>query len=90
MAGDNLYKSPEIVAVNHFRNAMIGEKQNTFNPNDNVKVVCIERGTKGLVIVNSSKDAFTFSTDTALANGTYKDRVSGNEYTVKTVISKER
>lgn len=83
MAGDNLYKAPEIVAVNRFRNAMIGESQNTFNPDDNVKVVFIERGTKGLVIVNSSKDAFTFSVDTALSDGTYTDRISGKEYTVK-------
>lgn len=83
MAGDNLYKAPEIVAVNRFRNAMIGESQNTFNPDGNIKVVFIERGTKGLVIVNSSKDAFTFSVDTALSDGTYTDRISGKEYIVK-------
>ena len=83
MAGDNLYKAPEIVAVNRFRNAMIGESQNTFNPDGNIKVVFIERGTKGLVIVNSSKDTFTFSVDTALSDGTYTDRISGKEYTVK-------
>ena len=83
MTGDMLYKSPEIAAVNHFRNAMIGEKQNTFNPDNNIKVVFIERGTKGLVIVNSSKDSFEFSVDTSLADGTYKDRISGEEYTVK-------
>lgn len=83
MAGDNLYKAPEIVAVNRFRNAMIGEGQNTFNPDGNIKVVFIERGTKGLVIVNSSRDAFTFSVDTALLDGTYTDRISGKEYTVK-------
>lgn len=83
MAGDNLYKAPEIVAVNRFRNAMIGESQNTFNPDGNIKVAFIERGTKGLVIVNSSKDAFTFSVDTALSDGTYTDRISGKEYIVK-------
>lgn len=82
MAGDNLYKDSSIAAANHFRNAMSGESQNMFNPGENTSVLCIERGTKGLVIVNSSKKDFDLSFDTMLADGKYTDRISGREYTV--------
>lgn len=82
MAGDFLYKDPTVVAVNRFRNAMSGEDDNIFNPADYNRVVFIERGKKGLVIVNAYKDDYNFDVTTNLADGTYADRVTGTEYTV--------
>lgn len=82
MSGDFLYKEPSVVAVNRFRNAMAGEDNNVFNPEDYNRVVFIERGTKGLVIVNAYKDDYSFDINTNLAAGTYTDRISGTEFTV--------
>ena len=84
MAGDNLYKSPEIVAINRFRNAMVGEGEKFFNPNNEKTLLFIERGEKGLVIINSSNTKEqTFSVETALADGKYLDRISGKAFEVK-------
>ena len=33
-AGSDLWKDPEVVAVNHFRNAMVGEASNVSNCGD--------------------------------------------------------
>ena len=75
MGGDNLYKDPTIVAVNRFRNAMIGESEKIYNVNDYTGAAFIERGTRGLVIINAASSDFEFSTETALANGVYINRV---------------
>jgi len=83
MSGDYLYKNSAITAANRFRNAMAGEEQNIFNPSDSTSVIFIERGKKGLAIVNASIKPYEFNVETNLADGEYKDRVSGNTYTVK-------
>ncbi len=81
-AGNVFYKSATVSAVNHFRNAMIGESENLVNPEDCTTVLLIERGTKGLVIVNV-RDAYELQIKTSLADGTYVDRVDNTtEYTV--------
>lgn len=83
MAGDNLYKHPTVTAVNRFRNAMIGESEKLFNPEGNSSVLFIERGTKGLVIVNNSPRDYEINDSVALANGSYVDRVNNTTtYTV--------
>lgn len=76
-AGSDLYKDDTVIAVNHFRNSMIGEAENIKNPGTDTSVVMIERGTKGLVIVNSGDTSYTLDTTTNLANGTYTDRAKG-------------
>ena len=84
MSGDDLYKDPTIVAVNRFRNAMVGESEKIYNVNSYNGAAFIERGTRGLVIVNSASSDFEFSTETALANGTYINRVDNTAiYCVK-------
>lgn len=83
MAGDNLYKNPTVVAVNRFRNAMVGEGEKLYNAEGNNAILFIERGTKGLVIVNYSSKDFDLSQSVALANGSYTNRVDNNTvYTV--------
>ncbi len=76
VAGDMLYKDATVVAVNRFRNAMAGEPENLYNVEDNTEVLYIERGTKGLVIINSGKE-IKINGETALTDGTYVNRVDG-------------
>ncbi len=82
-AGSVIYKSPTVSAVNHFRNAMTGESEKLINPEGCSTVLLIERGTKGLVIVNIRED-YELKIETSLADGTYVNRVDNTtEYTVK-------
>lgn len=84
MVGDNLYKDMVVVAANRFRNAMVGLPENIFNPDNNERVVCLERGTKGLLLINADRAEYTFEIETALEDGTYVNRCdSVTEYTVK-------
>lgn len=83
IAGDEFYKSDIVSAVNHFRNAMVGEDEKLYNPQDKTSVLIVERGSKGLVIINAGSET-QFETDTTLADGTYIDRVDKTtEYIVK-------
>ena len=82
-SGDMFYKDSSVVEVNFFRNAMVGEKENFYNPKGDSSAVEICRGTKGAVIVNTV-DKLKLDMDTDLADGTYVDRVDNKtEYTVK-------
>jgi len=83
-AGSSFYKDKEVVQVNKFRTAMIGEDETLSNPNDDTSVMMVQRGTKGAVIVNvSSKEIKIKDAETTLADGTYKDKVNGKEFKVK-------
>lgn len=83
ISGSVLYKSQEISAINHFRNAMIGEDEKVFNPEDTNQVLMIERGSKGLVIANIG-DEYALNIETSLIDGTYINRMDDKtEYTVK-------
>ena len=83
-AGSDIYKAPEVAAVNKFRTAMEGEAENLRNPGNNSSILMIERGTKGVVIVNASENDFALDSQTNLSDGTYIDSVAGREglYTV--------
>lgn len=81
--GSDAFKDKDVVAVNKFRIAMIGEKDAISNPMDNEELLLIERGTKGAVIVSvSEKDVDLKDVKTTLADGTYKDKVTGSEFKV--------
>ncbi len=82
--GDDAILDPIVVATNRFRNAMAGEKENFFSADDSDNIAVIERGTKGLVLINFAKEDKTVDITTALANGTYTDRVDNTtSYEVK-------
>ena len=82
-SGDMFYKDSSVVEVNFFRNAMVGEKEAFYNPEDDDTAVEICRGKKGAVIINTA-DPLKVNMETDLADGTYVDRVDGKtEYTVK-------
>lgn len=78
-AGSNIYKDPQVVAVNKFRTAMAGESENLVNPAGDNSVLMIERGTKGVVIVNASDAQFNLEEKTNLADGNYLDSVEGRD-----------
>ncbi|MCR5653017.1 MAG: starch-binding protein [Ruminococcus sp.] len=85
-SGDMFYKDSSVVEVNFFRNAMVGEKENFYNPADDSSAVEICRGKKGAVIINTA-DKLKLNMKTDLADGTYIDRVDNKtEYTVKNGI----
>ncbi len=84
VAGSDIYKAPEVVAVNKFRTAMEGEEENLRNPGNNSSILMIERGDKGAVIVNASQADFELDSETNLSEGTYMDSIEGHDslYTV--------
>lgn len=79
--GDDMYKDPQVVAVNKFRNAMVGEAETLRNPDGNNKLLQIDRGTKGCVFVNLGGET-SINSQTTMADGTYTDQVSGSTFTV--------
>lgn len=80
--GNDEFKHPEVVAVNKFRKAMHGQLEKIKVSADGT-IVEINRGNKGAVIVNLSQKPTQLSMKTTLADGTYKDRVYGNTFTVE-------
>ena len=81
LAGNGNYYSIEVVEVNKFRNAMVGESKNIVQVVKN-KVNMIERGNKGVVLVSVSDNENNVKVNTSLADGEYTDRVSGDKFTV--------
>lgn len=78
--GSTHFTSPEVAAVNHFHNAMIGTAEKYIS---STKYYAVLRG-GGAVIASNTED-----TDISVANsnatvpeGTYIDEVSGNTFTV--------
>ena len=86
-AGSDLWKDPEVVAVNHFRNSMIGENSNVSNCGDDLCLM-VERyagssAQDGVVVANANGSVKNLAgTSTKLANGTYTDEVTGSTITV--------
>ena len=79
--GNDQFKDPEVVAVNKFRNAMVGESEYLRNINGSSQILAIERGKKGEVIINLGGQT-SINYETTLADGKYTDQVSGREFTV--------
>ncbi|MDE6006401.1 MAG: alpha-amylase [Muribaculaceae bacterium] len=80
--GNDEFKHPEVVAVNKFRTAMSGQKEDV-QISDSGEVLLVNRGKKGAAMVNLSKSANFIDLPTNLPNGTYKDVVYGKEFKVK-------
>lgn len=80
--GNEEFMHPEVAAVNKFRQAMNGEKED-IQMNDNGAVLLVNRGKKGAALINLSTVAQKVTLPTGLPNGTYKDVVYGKEFKVK-------
>ncbi len=82
IAGDDNYCHPEVVAVNQFRNAMVGLPDKISNPTDSNSLLMIERGSAGAVVINASESDVTLNCATDVADGTYTDQAFGGKFTV--------
>lgn len=76
-AGSDLFKDPTIVAINKFRNAMYKEQEYIRNLGTDQGLVMIERGQHGAVVTNLTVVDKDFSSATNLADGQYKDAITG-------------
>lgn len=82
IAGNDNYFHPEVVAVNKFRNAMVGEDKSVTDITKGASVM-IQRGSKGAVIVNVAATPEVINTAVKLADGVYTDQVTGDTFTVE-------
>lgn len=80
--GNNEFFHPEVVAVNKFRRAMKGQKED-IRISDDGKVITVNRGKKGTAIVNLGELAGKLDLPTGLPDGKYTDKVYGKPFTVK-------
>ena len=80
--GNDEFKHPEVVAVNKFRKAMVGESEK-IKTSAGGAVVAISRGKKGMAIVNLATKPMKISLSTNLPDGKYNDNVHGNPFIVK-------
>ena len=77
---DTTYKSTAVAEVNKFHNTFVGQSEK-LGSSDGVAYVA--RGNGGIVLANCSGTTKNVSiSGTGLANGTYTDTVSGNQFTV--------
>lgn len=80
-SGDSQWQDADVVAVNKFHNAMVGQSEYLRLTNNN-QTMLIDRGAIGTTIVNSGSSTSLNST-TSLANGTYTNQASsGGTFTV--------
>ncbi|WP_160678316.1 carbohydrate-binding protein [Clostridium sp. C8-1-8] len=75
-AGETLWKDTNIVEVNKFHNAMVGQNEYLRWTNNN-QTMLIDRGTLGTVVVNAGGSTYLNSA-TNLANGTYTNHGSAS------------
>ena len=83
--GSEMYKDPQVVAVNFFRNEMGDTPQRASNPvPGSSQVLMIERGdaNKGAVIINASDEDVVLSAATEMADGVYTDQAFKGVFTV--------
>ena len=85
--GNDEFFHPEVVAVNMFRQAMKGQLED-IQVSEDGKIVSVNRGNKGVAIVNFSLDQTPVELPTGLADGTYTDVVYGNTFTVENGVVK--
>ena len=85
--GNDEFFHPEVVAVNKFRQEMKGQLEDIQISEDG-KVASVNRGNKGVAIVNFSLDQTPVDLPTGLSDGTYTDVVYGNTFTVENGVIK--
>ncbi len=80
--GNDEFFHPEVSAVNMFRKAMAGEKED-LQKSENGQVLVVNRGKKGAAVVNISRQANFVDLPTSLPSGIYADGVYGKEFRVR-------
>ena len=80
--GNDEFFHPEVVAVNNFRKDMNGQTEN-IKMTENCEVVAVNRGNKGVAIINFAANANEFSLATELPDGEYNDKVYNQTFIVE-------
>ena len=80
--GNDEFFHPEVVAVNKFRQSMKGQTENIQISEDG-ETVAVNRGDKGVAVVNFALETNEVSLATGLADGEYTDVVYGNLFNVE-------
>ncbi len=83
--GSTHYKSKEVAAVNHFKNALVGRGE-SYTSGDGCDVVCREGGAVVVSAKGSSGKVTVPNADSLVIPGTYTDEVTGNKWTVTDTI----
>ena len=80
--GSTHFTSKEVAAVNHFKNAVVGQKEYYVkDQTNNVGAVCRETG--AVVVKGSGSGQVTIANGGGYVKpGTYKDEITGNTWTV--------
>ncbi len=79
--GSMHFTSPEIAAVNHFHNAMVGKADN-YTVSDNCAVITRQNGGAVIVCGEGSGEVSVENGGKYAVPGTYKDEVTGNTFVV--------
>ncbi len=77
--GTMTWADPEVAAVNRFHNQFVGQEQCVSSSGS---VVYTERGNSGVIIANMDGAGYVDIQANRMANGTYRDEVSGELFTV--------
>ena len=85
--GNDEFFHPEVVAVNKFRQEMDGQTEDVRISQDG-EVAVINRGDKGVAVVNFALDDNDVEAPTGLPAGNYTDLVYGNVFTVENGVLK--
>ncbi|MDE5857948.1 MAG: alpha-amylase [Muribaculaceae bacterium] len=80
--GNDEFFHPEVVAVNEFRHKMAGQPDEILTSADGT-VIEIERGNKGVALINISDSKKKIDMSTSLPDGEYIDSIHNQEFRVK-------
>lgn len=76
--GNLLWQDKKVAELNAFKNAFVGKSEDCKASGS---VYTVSRNNEGAIIVNLGNSSVS-SASVTMANGTYKDQISGNSYTV--------
>ena len=85
--GNDEFFHPEVVAVNKFRKEMAGQVEDLRFSEDG-EIILVNRGDKGVAIVNLAAESNAVELPTGLADGEYKDAVYGQTFIVENGVLK--
>ena len=78
--GNGDYFDAEVVGVNKFHNACKGTASNVYNYNNNNQILVIQRGSKGVCIINTGSSTVSVNVGN-MASGSYTDLAHNKNYT---------
>lgn len=79
--GNDEFKHPEVIAANKFRKAMSGQPENVI-VSENGAVIEVNRGNKGVALINISEGSQNISLEATISDGTYTDKVHNTTFNV--------